>query len=153
MTSEELKQLVAAAFADVPRPEKFTSGCPCSECAEIDKKFKSFKSEPPANLDWKLPLLSPQAVQFLIPALIREALDDEDGDLAANFVDMLTQPISKSEPPDCLPFAVGFNREQTAAMLEFLRFIRDDWYEESEELPRQLKRGLRNWEHFVERAS
>ena len=64
-----------------------------------------------------------------MPELVRNALShDADDDLGWNFVTMLGEPVSKSAPPDYLPFASMFNRTQFAATLAFLKFIYADWY-------------------------
>ncbi len=66
---------------------------------------------------------------------------------------MLGTPVSSSTPPDSLPFFEDFDHRQCAAVLEFLQFIRDHWYEADDEIPREVSRGIRNWQHFAERAA
>ena len=153
LTSDEIQQLVSDAFADAPRPDVFTSDCPCDECADVNSSLHSCGDTLPAGLAWELPLLCPAAVRYLMPQLVRNALsDDADDDLRWNFVTMLGEPVSKSAPPDYLPFASMFNRAQFAAILAFLNFIHGDWYSNTEPPPKDVTRGIRNWEHFVQRA-
>ena len=153
MTSAEIQQLVSDAFADDPRPDVFTSGCPCAECADVNSSLHACGDTLPPGLAWELPLLSPEAVRFLMPELVRNALSDNaDDDLGWNFVTMLGEPVSKSAPPDYLPFSSTFNRTQFAATLAFLKFIHADWYSDAEPPPKDVTRGIRNWEHFVRRA-
>tara|TARA_R110002072_G_scaffold101462_5_gene223386 strand:- start:12 stop:293 length:282 start_codon:yes stop_codon:yes gene_type:complete len=88
-----------------------------------------------------------------MPQLIRNALSENaDDDLGWNFVTMLGKPVSRSAPPDYLPFASTFNRAQFAATLTFLKFINVDWYSVAEPPPKDVTRAIRNWEHFVLRA-
>ncbi len=154
LTSAKIQQLVSVAFASAPRPEDFASACSCPECADVNLSFQSCDDTLPPGLAWKLPLLSPDAVRYLMPQLVRNCLcDDADDDLCWNFVTMLGEPVSKSAPPDYLRFASTFDRGQFAATLAFLKFIHADWYSEAEPAPKDVIRGIRNWEHFVERAT
>lgn len=66
---------------------------------------------------------------------------------------MIGTPISKSDPPDFLPFACDFDQRQCAAILKFLKFVHADWHGESEPPTREVVRGIRNWEYFTERAA
>lgn len=154
MTVDQINKLVAIAFANVPRPDTFTSNCPCGECEEINLSLQLCDDELPEGLAWGLPLLTPAAVRYLMPALIRNCLSENaDCDLSYNFQTMLGTPISKSSPPDSLPFAQSFDRHQCSATLEFLRFIAVEWYTELDPPPRYIARGIRNWQHFANCAS
>lgn len=154
MTSDEILALVAEAFADAPRPDVFTSECSCGECTAVNASLQSCSSELPSGLAWELSLLSPSAVRYLTPALIQNCLSEiVDDDLGWNFISMVGTPISKTDPPDSLPFAGEFDWQQCTAVLVFLRYVLADWYNESEPPPREVLRGLHNWEHFVECAA
>jgi hypothetical protein len=153
LTSDEIQSLVSTAFADVPRPDVFTSGCTCDECADVNSKLQSCGNNLPVGLAWELPLLSPDAVRYLTPELVRNCLTYEaDDDLGWNYVEMLGTPVSKSSPPDFLPFACDYTPSQFAATLAFLEFIHSDWYTESEPPPKEVVRGIRNWTHFTDKA-
>ena len=154
MTADEVQKLVNTAFANVARPDVFTSGCTCDECVALNRKLRKSDTELPDGLAWELPLLSPSAVRYLTPKLIENSLSDTgDEDLGWNFVEMLGAPISSTNPPDSLPFSCEFNQQQCVAVLEFFQFIREHWYEDHEEIPREVNRGICNWQHFAEQAA
>jgi hypothetical protein len=85
MTDEEIKAGVARAFADVPRPERFTPREHCEECAEHDETLRRFDPdtiglEQLGNPGWDpMCYVSPEAFRYYFPALVRLALDSGGG--------------------------------------------------------------------------
>jgi hypothetical protein len=75
----ELAAALAAtdrAFADTPRPEKFTDHPYCDECAEADEYFRDFTpvtiaevTDPPETLP--ISFLTDQAFSYLLPGMLR----------------------------------------------------------------------------------
>lgn len=73
------------AFGGVERPEHFTDFTHCCECAEHDELLRSrdcqsLRLEDVGNPGWDpLCFCSAQGIAYFFPALVRLALDDDDG--------------------------------------------------------------------------
>jgi len=75
----ELSAALAAtdrAFAETPRPDKFTDHPYCEECAEADEYFRSFTpitiadvTDPPETLP--ISFLTEEAFSYLLPGILR----------------------------------------------------------------------------------
>ena len=58
--------------------------------------------------------------------------------------------LPKLEFPSQHPKFVSLNPEQTTLVLEFLKYIEENWYTRNqEEKPRELARAIRNWSRFA----
>lgn len=85
MNDPDLKTRVARAFADVPRPEHFTSREHCEECAEHDETLRRFDPDTIGLEQLGNPghdplcYVSPEAFRYYFPALVRLALDSDGG--------------------------------------------------------------------------
>lgn len=92
--------MIGRAFADVPRPgERPLQITPhaCPECDEVAENLAkhTVKSLPPNLIDHHstaLPLLSPEAFHYWLPAWMIRALDDPDGDVIELTIFQLAGP-------------------------------------------------------------
>lgn len=156
MIESELLNHISWAFGGVRRPSKFTC-CDrrvCNECRDLTTVLEERTPETLTDQDLRHSncLLSPEAFHYFLPGLIRISLPsgDPDSDLADGFITDLCTPISKASPPRCHRKATAFTRQQTAATLAFLIYIRDnsDW--KFRQLSREITRGIKNWQWFVQ---
>jgi hypothetical protein len=154
VTDEEILALAVNAFQAVPRPAR-VNDCPCDECRELDELLSHRDNETldASDLDFSEALLSTEALRFFMPGLIRLCLRPDavaDGGLYDNFVyGTLGQPVSKKKPPKHHPRFPVLTKEQSMAVLAFLEHLDRTRYD-TEERPRELRRALDNWRHFVE---
>ena len=149
--SELLKQIIAA-FREVPKPTRFTL-CTCDECRNLHTALSACTRETLTDLDLRHQscLLSQDAFHYFIPALIRLALPsaERDSDLANEFIADLCQPVSKGSPLCRHPRATAFTVQQTAAVLAFLVYIRDNIEWEFGQPSREIIRGISNWQWYL----
>lgn len=86
-TDSEVLDIVEKAFANVPRPDRFTDNTHCDECAEHDELLRqrtraTLNLQDVGNPGWDpICFVSPEGFAYYLPALARLALaaPDEDG--------------------------------------------------------------------------
>jgi hypothetical protein len=153
MNESELLEQINAAFREVPKPTRFTL-CDCDECRDLQVAMTTCTCESLTDKDLRhqSALLSPAAFHYFVPTLVRLSLSSGERtyDLADEFIADLCQPIGRSSPPCRHPRATLFTVHQTAAVLAFLVYIRDnnDW--ESGQPSREIMRGISNWQRYLE---
>ena len=152
MNESELLDQISAAFREVPKPTRYTL-CNCDECRALQAALTACTRETLTDLDLRHQscLLSPEAFHYFVPGLIRLSLPsgEPDSDLADEFIADLCQPIRKGSPLCRHPRATAFTVHQTAAVLAFLVYIRDNGDWEFGQPSRQIIRGISNWQWFL----
>jgi hypothetical protein len=129
----ELRQKILATFpkTDPPLSENITSH-PCEECAAVAEDFRDVKwwcaDEPliDENFD-DLPLFTPEAYHYYLPAFLLRALDNFDPDnLVAQFC-LYDLTLNKT-PEDgwYSPRLQQFTCDEVATIVAFLRYVCGD---------------------------
>src|SRR5262245_59821431 len=125
---DRLRQDILAAFAmiDPPSDNEITSH-PCDECAEVTAAFSGVKgwSADPALIDEifdDLPLFTPRAYRYYLPAFLLRALDTFDPD---NLVTQFSLFDLSGDPNnDWYRKRIGqLAPEECAVIVTFLRYV------------------------------
>jgi hypothetical protein len=130
---EELRQRILATFpkADPPMPEKITSH-PCEECAGVTEDFcgVSWWSADNTLIDENfddLPLFTPEAYHYYLPAFLLRALDTFDPDnLVAQFCVYDLSPKETAEDPWFRRRLNQFTPDEVSVIATFLEYVRAD---------------------------
>lgn len=152
---EDLKQKIKTAFADVLYPKEKISGYDNEEGREIEAAF--------SNNEWKtikpqilneyydiIPLLSPEAFHFFLPAYLLYSLDHFSGfETTTEFTIYAVTP-TKSDVKDSLEYwkqkFEKFNSEQMMCIYEFLDLVKEDenfeLFFEEVEIGKQVLEGI-----------
>lgn len=155
MNAGQLTQQVEAAFAEVPRPARFTDRDHCCECAEHDDTLAAFERDTIGlaqlgNPGWDpLCFVLPEAFLYYFPAMARLVLDPEGDDgYLEQFLFHMTYEGEESR------FFRHFSKPQRQAALALLRHLRADKAERIEEwnLETDLDTALALWTKLAEEA-
>ena len=134
VTPEQLSQLrerILASFpmGEPPSSEQITSHA-CEECADVTTAFSGVKwwSADPALIDDSvdaLPLFTPAAYRYYLPAFLLRALEPFDPDnLVAQFS---VYTLNGHANDDWYRKRIEqFTPDEHAAIVAFLRYVRDD---------------------------
>lgn len=154
----ELKQKIVKAFEAVPYPKDPIAPHECEECREVRKTFANqhWKTIEPAILEENhgiIPLFSPDAFRFFLPAYLIYSLDhfSEEYDTTTEFTIYAVTPSNKDIKAATgywqEKFA-GFDREQFSCVDEFLGLVGID--ENFQNLAKQVGNGRQNLKTFIE---
>ncbi len=111
---DSLKEKVSAAFADVPRPDKNNIAlCPCPECTALTRTLAGveWRAVTPEVLEAtheQLPLFSPRAFRYFLPAYLLHSLDHFGYDGVCEFTVYALTPGKETES------SAAYNRERFA---------------------------------------
>lgn len=154
---EALKQKIFASFENVPYPKGRIAPHECGECDDVCKTFK--------NKNWKtispeiieeyhgiIPLFSPEAFQYFLPAYLNFSLNNFDGyDTVCQFTIYATAPDNKSVQERLEYWRDRFARfssEQMSCIYEFLDLARID--ENFERSAKEISIGRQNLKEFID---
>jgi len=154
---ETLKLKIIEAFADVPYPKGVIAPHECDECQDVRKTF--------AELDWKtidqqilennydkLPLFSPEAFHFFLPAYLIYSLkhfEDKYNEVPEFTIYTLTPDKSLKENPTCWQEKFeNFTLEQFNLIYDFLDLAKEN--KEFESFITNIKRGKERLKEFIE---
>ena len=132
---QELTEAILVAFADVPQPARARIALhECEECSELRSAF--------AGRDWRtlsrefleqyygsLPLLSPEALQYYLPAYLLAAIAEfhHDNIVAEFTVCNLTPEVQDEGHADHLREKLRpFSAEQMRVLADFMQLVRED---------------------------
>jgi hypothetical protein len=138
---EQVRAKVRSAFADVrPPPPGLVALCPCEECCGVRNDLgtdipSDWGEVSPdkivANFD-KLPLLTPQAFHYFLPAFMSYALGHWQSSVWEFTVYMLTPNRGRDVPEQwCRDRFCGLSTEQMQAIYAFLDLVladTEDWH-------------------------
>jgi hypothetical protein len=148
---DELRQRILAAFPknDPPLPENITSH-PCEECYGIRDDFRGVRwwaaddELIDENFD-DLPLFTPEAYHYYLPAFLLRALDTFDPDNLV--VQFCVYNLSPTKTPVDDPWYRArlnqFTSEQISVIAKFLVYIQED--EKFYDYYADVERGLRKF--------
>ncbi|MCM8526951.1 MAG: hypothetical protein NE327_10575 [Lentisphaeraceae bacterium] len=122
----------------------YVCSCPCEDCQEVDKLLQG--QDPlsiPESLGSNIFLLSREALLYFIPGLMKLSLT-KDSDCSSSFLDILSEPISKKNPPEFHKTLGELTYEQTAIIVSFLEEMHSPDIES-----KKIYRALKNWKHFL----
>jgi hypothetical protein len=153
---EELKKKINAAFGNVPYPKESIAPHECDECREVRRIFagKNWKTIEPEILEenhGKLPLFSPAAFNFFLPAYLIYSLDYfEEYDTVCEFTIYAVTPDNKAVRERLEYWQERFEHftfEQMNCIYEFLDLVRID--ENFESLANEVATGRENLKEFI----
>ncbi|QDV25851.1 hypothetical protein Q31a_41790 [Aureliella helgolandensis] len=155
MHADNLIARASTAFAG-QQPRRINE-CNCPECHDFSRLLAGREPDdiPSAELGDGIILLGPATLAYFVPGIVRFCLsnDPDEGDICNTFVfSILAQPISKRSSPECHPKLGELTVAQTSVILEILQHVTRSWYNDGEELPREISRATANWSWFLERA-
>lgn len=148
---DELRQSILAAFpkTEPPLPENITSH-PCEECDGVRDDFSGVRwwVAGPELIDENfddLPLFTPEAYHYYLPAFLLRALETFESDnLVLEFcVYSLSPTKTPVDDPWYRPRLEQFTAEQVSVIADFLACIRDD--ERYFDYYADVERGLRKF--------
>jgi hypothetical protein len=156
MAAEELKQTIAQTFADTPYPgHERIALHECEECEEIRQSFRgrtpdTLPDETIHSHFGSLPLLSPEAFRYFIPAYMRYSLEHPDSTVA-QFI------LYRLAPQDFDDFDSErfrlFTPRERGAVIAFLEFLKSKQIEGDEEDQREYESeidcGIEIWRRFA----
>lgn len=154
---EALKQRVVRAFADVPYPKGPIAPHECDECHGVEKDFmnQDWKTIDPSIVEenfGKLPLFSPEAFHFFLPAYLVYALENpahERGEVAEFTTYALTPGKEIKESPSWWRERFKhFTREQFELVYEYLDLARET--EEFDNFVVAIERGKERLKKYIE---
>ena len=154
---EAIKDGIREAFAtgDAAPPRRIVSH-DCWECRRIQRRFqgKHWRDAPLASLTFEdpLPLLTPEAFCFYLPAFLLAELDrDGEGGCPGTVYD-LTPP----EPHEDLDMMGWFLERvgtlgpaQRERITQFLTVLRNDYAKEDDIAQRRIDKALTFWEAYA----
>jgi hypothetical protein len=152
-----LKQKILKSFDNASYPNESIAPHECEECRAVRKSFKNqnWKTITPQILEENygiIPLFSPEAFRYFLPAYVIYSLDhfDEYGTVCEFTIYALT-PDNQSIK-DRLDYwqekFADFTLEQMNCIYEFLDFVRID--ENFQNSVNSVSTGRRNLEEFIE---
>lgn len=149
----KLIENIFEAFAEVPHPERNVAPCGCGECRDLERAFHdassgaSWQTLPPSFIEdhfGDLPLFSPEAFHYVLPAYLVHALrnyDNEDSNVREWTIYTLTPG---KEPDSKKLWRVArfspFTAEQMRVIYEYLALIRRD--PDAYDFYKDIDRGL-----------
>ena len=155
---EALKKRIRKAFDDVPYPKGGIAPHECDECREVRETF--------SNRNWKtisaevleenhgiIPLFSPAAFQYFLPAYLMHSLDNfgENYDTVCEFTIYAIAPENKSIKMGLAYWQerfANFTAEQLSCIYEFLDLVRID--ENFANFVKIAAAGRQNLREFIE---
>lgn len=153
-----LRERIIKAFANVPYPKESLAPHECDECREIreifaGQKWNAVPSGILADYHDALPLFSPEAFHYFLPAYLIHSVDNfgENYDTTCQFTIYALTPNSKN-----IKTGLGhwrerfahFSAEQMDCIYEFLDLVRID--ENFENFVREVSAGRQNLKEFVD---
>jgi hypothetical protein len=137
---ERVKKLVLEAFNSVPKPEHIAAH-DCDECKELSKDLKDrdWHDLEPELIDfvaWEMPLLTPEASRYFLPATIIKCLDEwldpYSSDIFPSTIMALVPSLAYNHEWE----RYRFNTDQHHAIHEFLKLVRNEpmyhlWHSEA----------------------
>lgn len=152
MTAETLKRQIAEAFSGAPYPgDDCIAPHECGECEEIRQ---SFRGQTPVTLRDEvilthfdsLPLLTPEAFRYFIPAYIRYSVEHPDSTVAEFVLYRLApKPFAEFDDERFRLFAPK-ERDTVIAFLEFLKSQPMKGDEEWQQRQRdEIDSGIETW--------
>ena len=153
---EALKQIIKA-FETVPAPNKITEH-DCDECRSVDKTFtgKNFETIEPEIIDGNydiIPLFSPEAFRYFLPAYLFYSLDNFSADdrTTTEFTIYALSP-TKQDLRESLEYWQArfedFTFEQLDCIYDFLDLIADD--ETHEDFAGDANGGRKRLKTYIE---
>lgn len=154
---EALKQKIFASFENVPYPKGRIAPHECDECNDVCKTFKNknWKTISPEILEVNhgiIPLFSPEAFQYFLPAYLNFSLNNfYEYDTVCQFTIYSISPSNK-EINELLDYwrsrFVHFSHEQMSCIYEFLDLARID--ENFERSAKEISIGRQNLKEFID---
>lgn len=155
---ETLKQKIFASFENVPYPKGRIAPHECDECNDVCKTFK--------NKDWKtispeileenygiIPLFSPEAFQYFLPAYLSYSLESfyEESDTVCEFTIYAIAPTNndvKERMEYWRDKFANFTSEQMNCIYDFLDIARID--ENFKVSTKEISVGRQNLREFID---
>lgn len=154
---EALKQKIFASFENVPYPKGRIAPHECDECDDVCKTFKNknWKTISPEILEENhgiIPLFSPEAFQYFLPAYLIYSLNNfHEDDTVCQFMLYSITPSNK-DINESLAYRrskfVHFSSEQMSCIYEFLDLARID--ENFNNSAKEISIGRENLKTFID---
>jgi hypothetical protein len=151
-----LQDKIEQAFAGVPRPDDDSiTTCDCCDCLEVRERFRG-KERHSLDTDFlasntELPLLSPQALHYFLPAYLLHCLTSPNVDPDVYYSVLSTLCPGKEDETSSAYYQDllrVFLQEQMAVLFEYL-----DWaYEDTYSWRTKIERGKKRLKKYYELA-
>lgn len=155
---ENLKQKIIKAFEGVPFPQGIIALHECEECREVRKTFanKNWKTIEPEILEENfgiIPLFSPEAFHFFLPAFLIYSLEHfSDNDTTCEYTIYAVTPSKETAVKNAIDYwrrkFENFSPEQLNCIYTFLDFVKED--ENFEYFFEQADEGKKFLKEFIE---